>query len=671
MKKLFSIFLLFFSIGANAQYLAPLDAKNSGARSVGILVTDSMQNMRFFDTATCKLAFPSKLAGRIARQSGRLYYNPTGTKFVLLDSFVAITSADTAAMLSPYLRSALAATTYVPYTGATSNVNLGTYNLIADAVQFNTTPSISASQGLTYWDAAEATLATTLDVTNGVTLQHGQEMYVRAVNKTGVTITDGQVVYISGAQGNRPKMTLAQADSISTSLVIGVATQNIADNAEGFVTTVGVVNGFNTSGFTAGDELFLSATSAGVLTNIPPSSPNNSAAVGIALNSTNNGSIYVHPQQTLSGDTTFADNSNRIGSTQKAVKAYVDKKLNIVDTANIRLRPIAGTNMTITGTYPNLTFNSSGGASGVTSVATTNGTGITGGTITTTGTLAIDTANIISTKLYRQKAVDSLNALIALKLNIANPTATGTLTTPALTISSLTAGSTSDSVVTVNAATGVLYRRAFPSSTSSGWSLTGNSVASVPLLGTTTNFNVDFIANNLRLGRLYSSTYSVAWGEGATATGFWGNAFGYGATASGQHGVSIGSYTEASDVGAIGIGYGAKAPNFASFNLSSNGGSGNYTTTFSRQGLLGADTEIDLQITPGVNILSVTANNVIANKPVTLKSYTVATLPSAAANTGAICYVTDASAPTYNATVTGGGAVLTIVFSNGTNWTCH
>lgn len=87
--------------------------------------------------------------------------------------------------------------------------------------------------------------------------------------------------------------------------------------------------------------------------------------------------------------------------------------------------------------------------------------------------------------------------------------------------------------------------------------------------------------------------------------------------------------------------------------------------------MLGADTRIDMQITSGVNILSVDANNVIAQKPVMLKVYTVATLPSAAANTGAICYVTDASAPTYNATVTGGGAVLTIVFSNGTNWTCH
>lgn len=47
----------------------------------------------------------------------------------------------------------------------------------------------------------------------------------------------------------------------------------------------------------------------------------------------------------------------------------------------------------------------------VTSVATNNGTGITGGTITTTGTLAIDTL-LISTRAWRQKGIDSVVSLI-------------------------------------------------------------------------------------------------------------------------------------------------------------------------------------------------------------------------------------------------------------------
>jgi hypothetical protein len=52
----------------------------------------------------------------------------------------------------------------------------------------------------------------------------------------------------------------------------------------------------------------------------------------------------------------------------------------------------------------------------VTSVATNTGTGITGGTITTTGTLAIDTL-LISTRAWRQKGVDSVASLINTRIS--------------------------------------------------------------------------------------------------------------------------------------------------------------------------------------------------------------------------------------------------------------
>lgn len=58
---------------------------------------------------------------------------------------------------------------------------------------------------------------------------------------------------------------------------------------------------------------------------------------------------------------------------------------------------------------------SSVGTGTVTSVATNNGTGISGGTITSSGTLLIDTLNL-STRLWRQKGIDSLNGLIALRV---------------------------------------------------------------------------------------------------------------------------------------------------------------------------------------------------------------------------------------------------------------
>lgn len=54
------------------------------------------------------------------------------------------------------------------------------------------------------------------------------------------------------------------------------------------------------------------------------------------------------------------------------------------------------------------------------------------------------------------------------------------------------------------------------------------------------------------------------------------------------------------------------------------------------------------------------------DKPVRLKGYTVATLPSGV--TGDTAYVTDALLPAFLAIVSGGGAIVTKVFYNGSNW---
>ena len=52
-----------------------------------------------------------------------------------------------------------------------------------------------------------------------------------------------------------------------------------------------------------------------------------------------------------------------------------------------------------------------------------------------------------------------------------------------------------------------------------------------------------------------------------------------------------------------------------------------------------------------------------------LTNYTVATLPSAVTSgVGARSFVTNALAPTFGATVAGGGAVAVPVYSDGTNW---
>lgn len=61
----------------------------------------------------------------------------------------------------------------------------------------------------------------------------------------------------------------------------------------------------------------------------------------------------------LTGDWTISDTASALDTT--SLSARINTKLNITDTANIRARLYAGANITITGTYPNLTIESTGG----------------------------------------------------------------------------------------------------------------------------------------------------------------------------------------------------------------------------------------------------------------------------------------------------------------------
>ena len=65
---------------------------------------------------------------------------------------------------------------------------------------------------------------------------------------------------------------------------------------------------------------------------------------------------------------------------------------------------------------------------------------------------------------------------------------------------------------------------------------------------------------------------------------------------------------------------------------------------------------------------SLALTNLTASGTITLGSYTVGTLPSAAANTRATAYVTDSSVASFGAVATAGGSLGVTVFSNGTNW---
>jgi hypothetical protein len=121
----------------------------------------------------------------------------------------------------------------------------------------------------------------TYDTDNDGIVDSAETVQIVVRNSTGSTLTKGQVVYLSGATGNRPNAVLAQADSEATSSkTIGIVVANIANNADGQVAVSGTLHNLDTSAFTAGDAVWLSAATAGAITVTPPAEPNHTVFIG-------------------------------------------------------------------------------------------------------------------------------------------------------------------------------------------------------------------------------------------------------------------------------------------------------------------------------------------------------------------------------------------------------
>jgi flagellar basal body rod protein FlgC len=140
------------------------------------------------------------------------------------------------------------------------------------------------AEGRVFYDNTEHTLAYYNDSSN-VTVNVGQETLLRVRNNTGALIEDGMAVHINGALGNRPTVHKAIASSIDNQDVVGIATDNISDGTDGYVTINGIVHSVNAasigvSGVSAGSELYLSPAVSGNLTSTRPTYPNFVVPIG-------------------------------------------------------------------------------------------------------------------------------------------------------------------------------------------------------------------------------------------------------------------------------------------------------------------------------------------------------------------------------------------------------
>jgi len=178
-------------------------------------------------------------------------------------------------------------------TGNITTVNSTLIN--TDSVKFDTSSSTVLAEGQLNWNSEDNVLQVGLTGGN-VTLQIGQEMLLRC-KAIGDDIDNGKVVYISGASGNNPEVTLADnTASITSNKVIGVATEDISQNSLGYVTVFGLVRDIPTNHTAAGSIIYL--TTSGSFDDAAPSYPNYKVRVGYCLRShATEGVILVYPDQ--------------------------------------------------------------------------------------------------------------------------------------------------------------------------------------------------------------------------------------------------------------------------------------------------------------------------------------------------------------------------------------
>ncbi len=152
-----------------------------------------------------------------------------------------------------------------------------TGGILADTLAISATPTGAGGTGIFRYDTGEKVPEVGID---GITLKIGVQEYVRCYNASAGTLTKGQVVYISGAQGNRVAVQLADASVEATSAgTLGLVAQSITAGSEGFVQVSGPMYNLNTLGLTAGALLYLSET-AGQWTQTEPATPAHGVRIG-------------------------------------------------------------------------------------------------------------------------------------------------------------------------------------------------------------------------------------------------------------------------------------------------------------------------------------------------------------------------------------------------------
>lgn len=338
-----------------------------------------------------------------------------------------------------------------------------------DYIEFDTAYSTTLAVGQLGWDGNN-TLG--LGMSGGNVIQEiGLQTYI--YGKASSAITKGQLIKKTGANGSSGVVTFAPttANMTNSGDIIGIAAENIALNAFGYIMSTGNLRGFNTTGSSSGetwvdgDTLYYNPSGNGLMTKTKPSAPNIKAEVAIVTNagSGGSGSVVVEiihgsvlggtdsnaeittPSNgqilTYDGGNSYWKNTDLGAGTGISVSETVNGVLSISNTAPDQVVSLTGSGTTtISGTYPNFTVSSADQYTGtVTSVTGTSPVASSGGNTPaislasgygdTQNPYASKTANYFLASPNGSAGVPTFRAIVASDIPTLNQSTTGNAAT--------------------------------------------------------------------------------------------------------------------------------------------------------------------------------------------------------------------------------------------------
>lgn len=257
-------------------------------------------------------AVEGKIPSTGSLELGELAVNTTDGKAYLkkddgTESIQSLVTTDSITTGSIFISGSMTLTGSFNISGSINNVK---------QINFDTIDGETLDEGQLGWNSSDGTL--NLGLNGGeVTLQIGQEQHYYVRNQSGEDIENGSVVYKTGVSGNKLLIDKFVADdSVNFEAVLGLATQDIPDNSNGYVTSFGYVRDIDTSMFQEADFLYAHPTISGSLTTQQPSPPSQSIFIGFVTNASTSGSINVNPHVIQkASDTPFYNSGSNLEST--------------------------------------------------------------------------------------------------------------------------------------------------------------------------------------------------------------------------------------------------------------------------------------------------------------------------------------------------------------------